>query len=50
MHIKPEGMTQIDIFHAFVENSVNSELFSLWALLKAAKIWNSWKNAHVWAA
>ena len=26
MHIKPEGMTQFDIFHTFVENSVNSEL------------------------
>jgi hypothetical protein len=26
MHIKAEGMTQFDIFHIFVENSVNSEL------------------------
>ena len=26
MHIKAEGMTQFDIFHVFVENSVNSEL------------------------
>jgi hypothetical protein len=26
MHIKAEGMTQLDIFHIFVENSVNSEL------------------------
>jgi hypothetical protein len=25
MHIKAVGMTQFDIFHAFVENSVNSE-------------------------
>ena len=28
MHIKAEGMIQFDIFHVFVENSVNSELFS----------------------
>jgi hypothetical protein len=28
MHIKAEGMTQFDIFHIFVENSVNSELYS----------------------
>ena len=30
MHIKPEGMTQFDVFHTFVENSVSlcfSELF-----------------------
>ena len=26
MHIKAEGMTQFDIFHVFVENSVKSEL------------------------
>ena len=26
MHIKAKGMTQFDIFHVFVENSVNSEL------------------------
>jgi hypothetical protein len=26
MHIKAKGMTQFDIFHIFVENSVNSEL------------------------
>jgi hypothetical protein len=26
MHIKPEGMTQFDIFHTFVENLLNSEL------------------------
>ena len=26
MHIKAESMTQIDSFHVFVENSVNSEL------------------------
>ena len=26
MHLKTEGMTQFDIFHVFVENSVNSEL------------------------
>ena len=25
MHIKAEDMTQFDIFHVFVENSVNSE-------------------------
>ena len=25
MHIKAKGMTQFDIFHVFVENSVNSE-------------------------
>ena len=25
MHLKAEGMTQFDIFHVFVENSVNSE-------------------------
>ena len=51
MHIKAEDMTQFDIFHVFVENSVNSELcFFFWAPLKSAKIWNSSKNAHVWAA
>ena len=50
MHIKAEGMTQFDIFHVFVENSVNSELCFFWALLKPAKIWNLSKNAHVWAA
>jgi hypothetical protein len=50
MHIKPEGLTQFDIFHIFIENSVDSELLFFWALLKAAKIWNSSKNAHVWAA
>ena len=30
MHIKPEGMTQFDVFHTFVENSVSlyfSELY-----------------------
>jgi hypothetical protein len=26
--MKAEGMTQFDIFHVFVENSVNSELCS----------------------
>jgi hypothetical protein len=40
MHIKAEGMTQFNIFHIFVENSVNSELCFFWALLKPAKIWN----------
>ena len=50
MHIKAEGMTQFDIFHVFVENSVNSELSFFWALLKPAKIWNLSKNPHVWAA
>jgi hypothetical protein len=30
MHIKAEGMTQFDIFNAFVENSVNSELWRIW--------------------
>ena len=50
MYIKPEGMTQFDIFHTFVENSVNSELLFFWALLKAAKIWNSSKNDHVRSA
>ena len=49
MHIKAEGMTQFDIFHVFVENSVNSELCFFWALFKPAKIWNLFKNAHVWA-
>ena len=54
MHIKAEGMTQFDIFHVFAENSVNSELCFFWALLKlplkAAKILNLSKNAHVWGA
>ena len=50
MHIKAEGMTQFDIFHVFVENSVNSEFCFFWALLKPVKIWNSSKNTHVWAA
>ena len=38
MHIKAEGMTQYDIFHVFVENSVNSELCCFWSLLQPAKI------------
>ena len=38
MHIKAEGMAQSDIFHIFVENSVNLELCFFWALLKPAKI------------
>ena len=42
-----EGMTQFDIFHVFVENSVNSELCFFLALFKTAKIWNLSKNAHV---
>ena len=50
MHIKPEGMTQFDIFHTFVDNSVNSELLFFWALLKAAKIWNLSKNGYFWTA
>ena len=47
---KSWGMTQFDIFHVFVENSVNSELCCFWSLLQPAKIWNLSKNAHVWAA
>ena len=50
MHTKAEGMIQFDIFHVFVENSVNSELCFFWSLFKPAKIWNLSKNAHVWAA
>ena len=50
MYIKAEGMTQFDIFHVFVENSVNSEFCFFWALLKPAKIWNLSKNAHIWTA
>ena len=50
MHIKAEGMTQFDIFHVFVDNSVNSELCFFLALLKPAKIWKLSKNAHVWVA
>ena len=49
MHIKGEGMTQFDICHVFVENSVNSEFCFFWALLKPVKIWNLSINAHVWA-
>jgi hypothetical protein len=49
MHTKAKSMTH-DIFHTLVVNSVNSELCFFWALLKAAKIWNSSKNTHVWAA
>ena len=37
MHMKPGGMTQFDIFLVFVENSMISELFFFWALLKPAK-------------
>jgi hypothetical protein len=48
MHIKAKSMTQFDIFYTLVANSVNSELYFFWALLKAAKIWNLSKN--VWAA
>ena len=40
MYIKAEGMTQFDIFHVFVENSVNSEFSFFWALLKPAKMCN----------
>ena len=29
MHIKAEGMTQFDIFHVFVENSMNRDLLFL---------------------
>ena len=50
MHTKAEGMTQFDIFHVFVENSVISELCFFWALLKPVKIWNVSENAHVWPA
>ena len=28
MHTKIEDTTQFDVFHVFVENSVNSELYS----------------------
>ena len=45
-----EGMTQFDIFQAFVENSLHSELCFFWALLKPVKIWNLSQNAYVWAA
>ena len=39
MHIKPEGMTQFDVFHTFVENSVKPEFcFSELYLLKGDKI------------
>ena len=34
----------------FWTNSVNSELWFFWALLKPAKIWNLSKNVHAWAA
>ena len=50
MHIKAEGMTQFDIFHVFVENSLNSELCFFWALLKPTKIWNLSQKPYVWAA
>ena len=46
-HIKAEGMIKFDIFHILAENSVNSVICFFWALLQAAKIWNSSKNAHV---
>ena len=49
MHIKVEGMSQFDISHTLLENAVKSEFF-FWALLKAAKICNSSKNVHIWAA
>ena len=29
MHVKPEGMTQFDVFHTSVENSVKSEFLFL---------------------
>ena len=45
IHIKTERMTQFDIFHVFIENSVNSELCFFWALLKPAKIWNLSKTS-----
>ena len=48
LSIKAEGMTQFDIFHVFVENSVNSDLYFFWALLKPAKIWNLSKNEFQW--
>ena len=50
MYLKAEGMTKFDVFHVFVENSVNSEFCFFWDLLKPAKIWNLPKNACVWAA
>ena len=49
-NIKAEEMTKFDVFHVFVENSVNSDFCFFWALLKPAKIWNLPKNACVRAA
>ena len=47
-HTKGEGMIKFYIYHILVENSVNSVIYFFWALLQAAKIWSSSKNAHVW--
>ena len=49
-HIKAKGMTQFSIVHILVENLVNLLTCLFWALLQATKIWNSSKNAQVWAA
>ena len=46
MHKIAESMTPFDIFHVFVEKSVNWELCCFWALLKPAQIWNWSKNVR----
>ena len=46
MYIKAEGITQFDIFHVSVENSVNSEFCFFWALLKP--FLSSWKDKLQW--
>ena len=43
-------LIKFDIFHILAESKVNSVICFFWALLQAAKIWNSWENAHVRAA
>ena len=52
MHIKAEGMTQFDIFHVFVENSVTSDLCFL-KFIQKCPCSNSlkkfqWTQKNVW--
>ena len=42
MHIKAEGMTQVDIFHVTVENSVN--IFALFCPLLQRSLHNKYKQ------
>ena len=43
MHIQAEGITHFDIFHVFVDNSVNSEL------IRKVLIWTFWDYKSLWS-